>query len=102
MRRLVAFILSITINATTVPVVAAEYAASRDTDSSRVPRATVHSQQPNAVDKENACRAYANSFYESAMLRHASAGRVDGPRVLAALDSVIDAFNDLLATKCGS
>jgi hypothetical protein len=35
------------------------------------------------------------------VLRQASASRVDGARVLAALDSVINAFNDLLATKCG-
>ena len=34
--------------------------------------------------------------------RNAAAGRVDGARVLTALDSVINAFNDLLATKCGS
>jgi hypothetical protein len=35
------------------------------------------------------------------MLRQAAAGRVDGARVLIALDYVINAFNDLLATKCG-
>ena len=35
------------------------------------------------------------------MLRQAAANRVDGARVLAAIDSVINAFNDLLATKCG-
>jgi hypothetical protein len=36
------------------------------------------------------------------MLRQAAAGRGDGAWVLTALDSVINAFNDLLATKCGS
>jgi hypothetical protein len=35
------------------------------------------------------------------MLRQVATQRVDGVRVLAALDSVINAFNDLLATKCG-
>jgi hypothetical protein len=30
-----------------------------------------------------------------------AAQRVDGAQVLAALDSVINAVNDLLATKCG-
>jgi hypothetical protein len=55
----------------------------------------------NAADKEKACRAYAASFYESVMLRQAAANRVDGERVLAVLDSAINAFNDLLATKCG-
>jgi hypothetical protein len=36
------------------------------------------------------------------MLRQAAAGRADGAWLLTALDSVINAFNDLLATKCGS
>jgi len=34
-------------------------------------------------------------------LRQIAAKRVDGAQVLAALDSVINAFNDLLATRCG-
>jgi len=36
------------------------------------------------------------------MLRQAAAGDVDGGRMLTALDSVINAFKYLLATKCGS
>ena len=36
------------------------------------------------------------------MQQQAAAGRVDDARVLIAVDSVISAFNDLLATKCGS
>ena len=35
------------------------------------------------------------------MLGQAAAGRVDGAPVLTALDSVINAFKDLFATKCG-
>jgi hypothetical protein len=35
-------------------------------------------------------------------LRQAAARRVDRERNLAALDSEIKAFNDLLATKCGN
>jgi hypothetical protein len=35
-------------------------------------------------------------------MRQAAANRVEGARVLIAIDSVINAFNDLLATKCGS
>ena len=63
--------------------------------------ATVHSKPDNAADNEKTCRAYAASYYESVMLRQAAAGR-RGAWVLTALDSVINAFNDLLATKCGS
>jgi hypothetical protein len=101
MRRIAALIASAAINASTIPAVAADYTSNKDIDASRARVATVHSQPANAADNEKTCRAYAASFYESVMLRHAAAGRVDGERVLAALDSVINAFNDLLATKCG-
>jgi hypothetical protein len=34
-------------------------------------------------------------------LRRAAAKFIGGERTLATIDSVINAFNDLLATKCG-
>ena len=95
MRRIAVLIASAAINASTIPAVAAEYTSNKDI------WGTVQSQSANAADKEKACRAYAASFYESVMLRQAAANRVDGERVLAVLDSAINAFNDLLATKCG-
>ena len=101
MRRIIIFIASAAINASTIPVVAADYTSNKYIDASRTRLATVHSQPANATDNEKICRAYAASFYESVMLRQASASRVDGAPVLAALDSVINAFNDLLAKKCG-
>jgi len=60
----------------------------------------VRSQLTKATDHETACRAYAASFYESVTTRQAAAG-CTGDAVITALDSVINAFNDLLATKCG-
>ena len=102
MRRIAVLIASAAINASTIPAVAAEFTSNKDIDASRARRATVHSQPANAADNEKTCRAYAASFYESVMLRQAAAGRGDGAWVLTALDSVINAFNDLLATKCGS
>src|SRR5262249_51273453 len=101
MRRIADLIASAAINAT-IPAVAAEHTSNKDIDAARARAVTVHSQPVNAADNEKTCRAYAASFYESVVLRHAAAGRVDGERVLAALDSVINAFNDLLATKCSS
>jgi len=92
MRRIAVLIASAAINASTIPAVAAE---------SSNKNMTVHSQPADATDNEKTCRAYAASFYESVMLRQGAAKRVDGAQVLAALDSVINAFNDLLATKCG-
>jgi hypothetical protein len=102
MRRIAVLIASAAINASTIPAVAAEHISNKDIDAARARAVTVQSQPVNAADNEKTCRAYAASFYESVVLRHAAAGRVDGERVLAALDSVINAFNDLLATKCSS
>jgi hypothetical protein len=100
MRRIAVLIVSAALNASTIPAVAAD-CASKDINASCARWATVQSRPDNAADKEKSCRAYAASFYESVMLRQAAANRVDGAQVLAAIDSVINAFNDLLATKCG-
>ena len=102
MRRITVLIASGAIYASTIPAVAAERTSIRDIDAARAGTVTVHSQPTNAADKEKTCRDYAASFYESVVLRHAAANRADGAQVLAALDSVINAFNDLLATKCSS
>jgi hypothetical protein len=102
MRRVPVLIASALINASAIPGLAAESTLYNDVDAARAASATVHSKPANAADNEKICRAYATSFYESVMLRQAAASRVDGARVLIALDSVINAFNDLLATKCGS
>ena len=101
MRRMLVLIASAAINATAIPAVAAESTSNRDIDPSHAGWATVHNQPANAADNEKTCRAYAASFYES-VVRRAAANRADGAQVLAALDSVINAFNDLLATKCSS
>ena len=96
---LIAFAL---INASTIPGLAAESTLNKNVNSAHAVSATVHSKPDDAADNEKTCRAHAASFYESVMLRQAAAGRVDGARVLTALDSVIDAFKSLLAPKCGS
>jgi hypothetical protein len=102
MRRIAVLIASALINASTIPGLAAMSTLNKDVGAARAVSATVHSKPANAVDNEKICRAYAASFYESVTLRQAAASRVDGARVLIAIDSVINAFNDLLATKCGS
>jgi hypothetical protein len=98
MRRIAVLIASAAINACTIPAVASECTSSKDFCARS---AAVQSQSADTTDKEKSCRAYAASFYESVMLRQVAAKRVDGDRVLVALDSVINAFNDLLASKCG-
>ena len=101
MRKICILIASAALHASTVPSLAAECTSNKDIDAfcTRWPRE--QSQPANSDDKEKTCRAYAASFYESVMLRQVAAKRVDGARVLVALDTVINAFNDLLATKCG-
>ena len=100
MRRLIVLIASTAIVAS-IPAVAAERMSTKDIDATRTRSATVRSQPANAADNEKACRAYVASFYESVTLRQVAARYADGGRTLALLDSVINAFNDLLATKCG-
>jgi hypothetical protein len=102
MRRIVGLIASAAINASLIPAVAAECTSNKDIDASRTRWATLRSQPANAADSEKTCRAYAASFYETVKLRQAAAGCVDRERNLAVLDSEINAFNDLLAKKCGS
>lgn len=102
MRRITVLAVSALINASTIPGLAAEPTSNRHVDVARAVSATVHSKPGNAADDEKICRAYAASFYQSVTLRQAAAGRVDGAWLLTAVDSVINAFNDLLAKKCGS
>jgi hypothetical protein len=101
MRRIFVLIASAAINASTIPAVAAECTSIKDVDASRSRWELLRSQPAKVADKEKTCRAYAASFYESVTLRQAAARCIDGERALAALDSEINAFNDLLATKCG-
>ena len=102
MRRITVLVASALIHASTIPGLAAESTLNKDVNPALAVSATVRGKAANAADNEKTCRAYAASFYEFVMQRQAAAGRVDGARVLTALDSVINAFNDLLATKCGS
>ena len=102
MRRTVAAIVSLAINLSMMPAVASECTLHRDIDATRLRWSTLRSQPANAADNEKTCRAYASSFYEAVTLRQAAAGCLDRERNVAALDTEISAFNDLLATKCGS
>ena len=99
MRRIFVLIASAAINASTFPAVAAECTSIKDIDASRSRWELLRSQPDKAVDREKTCSAFAASFYESVTLRQAVANC--GGRNLAALDFEINAFNDLLATKCG-
>jgi hypothetical protein len=100
MWRIAVLIASAALNASTIPSVASECSSIKDIDASRSRWEMLRSQPAKTADKEN-CRAYAVSFYESVTLRQAAASCADSERNLTALDFEINAFNDLLATKCG-
>jgi len=100
MIRIAILLVSATINASTVPAAASQCASPTAIAAIRTHWAAVRSQLSKATDPEAACRAYAASFYESVTTRQAAAG-CTGDADITALDSEINAFNDLLATKCG-
>jgi hypothetical protein len=104
MMRLAVLLASVAINASTIPSVASECASSRDIDVSRARWAAVRTQPTRTADNQATCRTYAASFYESVKLRQETAlctRDTDQARNLTILDSEIDAFNNLLATRCG-
>jgi hypothetical protein len=101
MRRILVLIASAAINASTVPALAAECTSVKDIDLSRSRWEMLRNQPAKEVDKEKTCRAYAVSFYESVTLRQCAVTCGAGERNLVVLDSEINAFNELLATKCG-
>ena len=100
MSRLAILLTSATINASTVPAAAAQCASPTAITAIRTHWAAVRSQLSKTTDNDAACRAYAASFYESVTTRHAAAG-CTGDADISALDADINAFNDLLATRCG-
>jgi hypothetical protein len=100
MIRLAILLTSATINASTVPAAAAQCASPTAIATVRTHWAAVRSQLDKATDHEAACRAYAASFYQSVTTRQAAAG-CTGDADITALDTDINAFNDLLATRCG-
>jgi hypothetical protein len=67
--------------------------------------ATVRQVPVDPARKEAHCRAYGVNFYEAVTVRQAAASCNDGldrRRDIAFIDSEIEAFNDLIATRCGS
>ena len=101
MRRLAALIASAAINASALPAVAAECTSIKDIDTSRSCREMLRSQPTKEADKEKTCRAYATLFYEALTLRQVATTCTAGERNLPVLDPEINAFNNLMATKCG-
>jgi len=106
MTRMIALIVSAVMNVSTLPAVASDCGASAGEIAELRSRwEAVRSQPLKAPNKDANCRAYASSFYESVTIRQSAAScprDVDTDRKLAALDSEVNTFNELLATRCGT
>jgi membrane protein insertase Oxa1/YidC/SpoIIIJ len=100
MIRLAILLTTATVNAYTVPAAAAQCTSTTAIATIRTHWAAVRSQLSKATDQEAACRAYAASFYESVTARQAATG-CTADADISGIDADINAFNDLLATKCG-
>ena len=101
MKTSTALIAFAAITASIIPAVASERSLNQDVNISRARWALVRKQSVGATDVDKICRAYAASFYESVTLRQAVARCVDSEREVPALDFEVNAFNELLAAKCG-
>ena len=89
----------------TTPAFASQCPSASETAASRTRWAAVRKQLVTATDHDMACRVFAASFYESVLARQAAvacAHATDLDPDVSALDSEINAFNDLLAAQCGS
>jgi hypothetical protein len=100
MIRLALLLTSATIIASTVPAAASPCTSPTTIAATRTHWAAVRRQFSKTTDLEAACRAYAASFVDSVTTRQAAAGCI-GDADITALDSEINAFNELLATRCG-
>jgi hypothetical protein len=105
MIRFAIFFIVMAINVSTIPALASQCASSKEIGASLARWAAIRRQFVNATDHQMACRVFAASFYESVVARQAAAicvGDADRYLDIGAINSEIDAFNNLLAAKCGS
>lgn len=104
MIRLIVFFALLTMNASTpLAAFASQCDLSREIAASRARREDLRQQLLNTTNHEASCRAFTAAFVESVMARQAAAtcGKEAGREAdVNALDSEIDALNDLLAIRC--
>ena len=104
MIRFAIFFIALAINVSTSPALASQCASSKEIGAS-LARWRPYAGNLKATDHQMACRVFAASFYESVVTRQAAAICVhdaDRNPDISAINSEIDAFNNLLAAKCGS
>ena len=102
MTKIVVLLSSAVLTVCTIPAVASECASITEIAASHTQWTAARVLPVDPADMTKTCRAYAASFYQVVLTRQAAAiCGVGRRRDLAILDSEINAFNDLLANKCG-
>jgi hypothetical protein len=83
----------------------ASYCQIFEVAAARVRWAVADQSRVDPAHYEESCREYGNQFFEAVKAREATSIREDGidrQRALEILDAKIDAFNNLIASQCGS
>jgi hypothetical protein len=102
MTKIVVFLFSAVLTVCTIQAVASQCASITAIAASHTQWTAARALPADPADMTKTCRAYAASFYQVVLTRQAAAiCGVGRQRDLALLDSEINAFNDLLANKCG-
>ena len=76
-----------------------------DVQAARIRWANARQSGPSAEDRDQICLAYGNQFYQAVEARQAVSrceGGVERQKHIEILDAEIEAFNNLIATQCGT
>jgi hypothetical protein len=76
-----------------------------DVGAARIRWATARQGGPSSEDADQICRAYGNQFYEAVEARQAVSeckSGIERQKDIETLDAEIEAFNNLIATYCGT
>ncbi len=102
-------ILVLAIALLAVPAAASQVDASHrqasESAAARVRWAVARQNSADLASDEDSCRAYGNQFFKAVEARQATSireGGIERQRALEMLDAEIDAFNNLIASQCGS
>jgi hypothetical protein len=93
-------IASLAINIVVLPALASQCVSQNEIGASQTRWAAMRRQFINTADRETACRVFAAGFVESVVTRQAATTCAVRGSDIDALDSEINTFNDLLATRC--
>jgi len=79
-------------------------AVSPSTFKPRIRWTNVRQSRPTSEEADQICRAYFNQFYEAVQARQAVSECAGGgqQKAVEMLDGEIEAFNNLIATYCGT